>query len=77
MPRPNLALDLHFICFSHLVVSASLRTHGLACWSLSLGFSRQEYWSGVAISFSRTKPDLENEKERWKSLSRVQLFVTP
>ena len=36
----------------------------------SLGFSRQEYWSGVPLRFS-----LQFSSVQW--LSRVQLFVTP
>ena len=39
----------------------------------SLGFSRQEHWSGFAISFSNAW----KWKVEVKSLSRVQLLVTP
>ena len=40
------------------VVSHSLRPHGLACQApLSMGFSRQEYWSG--LSFPGDLPDPE------------------
>ena len=37
-------------CFSPLVVSDSFRPHAVACQApLSMGFPKQEYWSGVAI----------------------------
>ena len=39
----------------------------------SLGFSRQEHWSGVAISFSNAW----KWKVKVKLLSHVQLFATP
>ena len=38
---------------------------------LSLGFSRQEYWSGLSF------PSPVHESEKSKSLSRVRLFTTP
>ena len=39
---------------------------------LSLGFSRQEYWSGLPF------PSTMHESEKWvKSLSHVWLFATP
>ena len=39
---------------------------------LSLGFSRQEYWSGLPF------PSPMHESEKWKkSLSRVRPFATP
>ena len=45
--------------------------------SLSLGFSRQEHWSGLPFP----SPMHESEKWKWevkvKSLSRVRLLVTP
>ena len=37
----------------------------------SLGFSRQEHWSGLPF------PSPTHESEKWKSLSRVLLLVTP
>ena len=39
----------------------------------SLGFSRQEHWSGLPFP----SPMHESEKVKMKSLSRVQLFETP
>ena len=38
---------------SHSVVSDSLRPHGACQASLSMEFSRQEYWSGFAMPSSR------------------------
>ena len=43
--------------------------------SLSLGFSRQEHWSGFAISFSNAWKC--KVKVKVKSLSRVWLLATP
>ena len=40
---------------------------------LSMGFSRQEYWSGLPFP----SPVIKYEVSEVKSLSRVQLFVTP
>ena len=41
------------------VRSDSLGPHGLACQSpLSMGFSRQEYWSGLPFLFPRDLPKL-------------------
>ena len=40
---------------------------------LSLGFSRQEHWSGLPCP----SPKHESEKVRVKSLSHVRLLVTP
>ena len=40
---------------------------------LSLGFSRQEYWSGLPFP----SPVHESEKWKAKSLSRVRLLATP
>ena len=37
----------------------------------SLGFSRQEHWSGLPF------PSPMHESEKWKSLSQVWLFATP
>ena len=50
---------------------------------LSMGFSRQEYWSGLPFPFPGDLPDPGIEsgspalKLKVKSLNRVQLFVTP
>ena len=58
------------------VVSDSMRPHRRSLpGSLSLGFSRQEHWSGLPF------PSPMHESEKWKvkvkSLSRVWLFTTP
>ena len=46
------------VCVSRSVVSSSLRSHGLL-WqaSLSMGFSRQEYWSGFPFPPPGDLPD--------------------
>ena len=56
----------------------------VACQTLlSMGFSRQEYWSGLPFPFPGDLPDPGIEpgspalKLKVKSLNRVQLFVTP
>ena len=41
---------------------------------LSIGFSRQEYWSGLS---SPSPPAFFEMKVKVKSLSRVRLLVTP
>ena len=43
---------------------------------LSLGFSRQEYWSGLPFPSPVIKYEV-SEMSEVKSLSRVQLFATP
>ena len=44
--------------WSGLVVSKSLRPHGLYCLApLPMGFSRQEYWSGLPFPFPGDLPD--------------------
>ena len=50
------------VCVSRSVVSSSLRSHGLL-WqaSLSMGFSRQEYWSGFPFPPPGNLPDPGNE----------------
>ena len=40
---------------------------------LSMGFSRQEHWSGLPFP----SPKGATERKKVKSLSRVQLFATP
>ena len=58
-----------------LVVSDSLQPHGP--WArqapLSMGFSRQEYWSGMPFP----SPVIKYEVSEVKSLSRVRLAATP
>ena len=56
---PAVIFEIFFVCvcvtyecamcvLSHSVVSDSLRPYGLACQApLSMGFSRQQYWSGL------------------------------
>ena len=47
----------HVCVLSHSVMSESLWT--VACQApLSMGFSRQEYWSGLPCSFLGDLPDL-------------------
>ena len=43
---------------------------------LSVGFSRQEYWSGLPFPSPVIKCEM-SEVNKVKSLSRVPLFVTP
>ena len=46
------------VCVSHSVMSNSLWPHRLALQApLSMGFSRQEYWSGVSCPFPGDLPD--------------------
>ena len=40
----------------------------------SMGFSRQEYWSGLDISFSRDLPDLGIEPMSWVSCTGKQIL---
>ena len=62
------------MCVSCLVVSDSLQTLFAAYQaSLSMGFSRQEHWSG--LPFPSPKETIERKKV--KSFSRVRLFATP
>ena len=44
---------------SHSVVSGSLQPHGLVTQQapLSMGFSRQEYWSGLPFPYAGDLPD--------------------
>ena len=56
------------------VVSNSLRPHGpRPSRLLSMGFSRQEYWSGLPFS----SPVIKYAVSEVKSLSHVRLFATP
>ena len=53
-------LNDNHVCVSCSVVSDSLRPHGLYIARqapLSMGFSRQEYWSGLPVSSPRNLPD--------------------
>ena len=53
-------LNDNHVCVSCSVVFDSLRPHGLyiACQApLSMGFSRQEYWSGLPVSSPGDLPD--------------------
>ena len=70
-------------------MSDSLRRHRLACQGpMSMGFSRQGYWSGLPFSSPGDLPDLGIEPRspameadslptELKSLSCVQLFCNP
>ena len=44
-------------CFSHSVMSNSLRPHGPCQAPLSMGFPRQEYWSGQPFPSPGDLPD--------------------
>ena len=44
---------------------------------LSLGFSRQEHWSGLPLPFAISFSNAWKWKVKVKSLSHVHLFVTP
>ena len=79
---PHLALSS--LGRSHLCQSALLRHFSrvqpfvtpwtMACQApLVLGFSRQEYWSGLPFP----SPTIKKEVSEVKSLSRVPLFATP
>ena len=47
------------VCACVLVMSSSLQPHGLACQiPLSMGISRQEYWSGLTFPPPEDLPDL-------------------
>ena len=57
--RP-LFLGIGFVfAVESLSLSDSLRPHGLACQApLSMGFSKQEYWSGLPFPSPGDLPDL-------------------
>ena len=63
-------------CFSHVWLCATPQKAAHQA-PLSLGFSRQEHWSGLPFP----SPVHESEKWKWKgkvkSLSRARLFTTP
>ena len=44
-------MGISSVQFSHSVMSDSLRLHGPPLVPLSLGFPRQEYWSGLPFHF--------------------------
>ena len=49
---------LGMVLFSREIVSDSLQPHGLQpAWILCLGFSRQEYWSGLPFPLPGDLPD--------------------
>ena len=67
-------------CFSFAAAAKSLQSCPTLCWtpgSPSLGFSRQEHWSGLPFP----SPKRESEKWKWKvkvkSLSHVRPSVIP
>ena len=64
-------------CFSRVRLCATPETAAHQAPPQSLGFSRQEHWSGLPFP----SPMHESEKWKWKvklkSLSRVQLLATP
>ena len=59
-------------CFNHVQLFATLWTVAHEAL-LSLGFSKQEYWSGLPFP----SPMHESEKVKVKAVSCVQLFETP
>ena len=70
---------LEYVCvlshFSHVRLSATPWI--MACQApLSMGFSRQEYWSGLPFPFPVIKHEV-SEKSEAKLLSHVRLFATP
>ena len=78
----NLLIPYPYIAPPPSTAAAAAAAKSLQLWAtlcdpidgspLSLRFSRQEYWSGVAISFSNAW----KWKVKVKSLSRVQLLAT-
>jgi len=61
--------------FSNVQISATPWT--MACQApLSMGFSRQEYWSGLPFPFLMIKYEV-SEVNEVKLLSHVRLFATP
>ena len=57
----NRSLLIYWNVLSHSLLSDSLRPHGLAHQApLSMGFSRQEYWSGLPCPPSGTFPTLRS-----------------
>ena len=48
---------MHVCVLSPSVVSDSLRPHGACQAPLSMGFSRQEYWSGFPFPSPRDRPN--------------------
>ena len=61
--------------FSRVQLFTTLRTVARQV-PLSIGFSRQEYWSGLPFPSPVRKYEV-SEASELKSLSRVRLFVTP
>ena len=57
------------VCVSHSVVSYSLQPHGLHQASLSMEFSRQEYWSGLPLSSPEELPN--SGIEPWSPASQA------
>ena len=61
--------------FSHVRLSATLWTGG--CQDpLSVGFSRQEYWSQLPFPSPGDRPDLEIEPTSPKSPALADVFFT-
>ena len=66
----NLRVVNFLVCVSCLVMSDSLRPHQAP---LSMGFSRQDHWSGLPFP----SPKRSIERKKVKSLSCVWLFAIP
>ena len=62
----------HFSCVQLSMTPWTMARRG----PLSMGFSRQEYWSGLPFPSPGIKYEV-SEMSEVKSLSHVQLFVTP
>ena len=70
---------LEYVCvlshFSHVRLSATPWIMARQA-PLSMGFSRQEYWSGLPFPFPVIKHEVSEESEA-KLLSHVRLLATP
>ena len=58
---------------SYLVVSDPLRPHGLHQTPPSMGFSRQEYWSGLPFPFAGNLPDSGIKPTSWALIDALRL----
>ena len=62
-------------CFSHAQLFATLWT--VACWApLSMGFSGQEYWSGLSFRSPADLPNPETEPVTLRSFVLAGGFFT-
>ena len=64
------------LVLSRSVVSNSLQPYGLLGWApLSMGFSTQEYWSGLAFPSPGDLPNLETEPVSLMSPASAGMFL--